>query len=214
MASLSGTYLGLPLTIKKVSNSFWNSILERMQKKLTSWKGRLLSSAGKLQLLASSLQRIPVYFLSLFKISASMAKKLERIQRTFLWTGMEEKKRLVLDGWDNVCYLKKQWWVGDQEISRFNKSLMAKTGWKLANQNADRCRIMSAKHLGQDNFYKVLNLDGVPRGSKIYHNILKCKDIISQGFSWLMGNDRNISFWEDCWMGDKPLASIPSLRRL
>lgn len=53
-ASLPGTYLGLPLTVKDVSNSFWISILERMQTKLAGWKGRFLSSARKLQLLSSS----------------------------------------------------------------------------------------------------------------------------------------------------------------
>ncbi|GLJ55866.1 hypothetical protein SUGI_1199570 [Cryptomeria japonica] len=53
--ALSGTYLGLPLMVKEVTPTFWNTILERMQKKLTGWKGKFLSSAGKFQLLVASL---------------------------------------------------------------------------------------------------------------------------------------------------------------
>lgn len=59
-ATLSGIYLGLPLTVKEVTHSFWNNILERMQKKLAGWKGTLLSNVGKLQLLKASLQGIPI----------------------------------------------------------------------------------------------------------------------------------------------------------
>lgn len=113
-ASLPGVYLGLPLTVREVSHNFWNSILERMQKKLAGWKGQLLSNVGKLQLLKASLQGILVYFLSLFRISGSMAEKLERIHRSFLWMGVEEKKRLALVNWDTVCHpnVKGGWGSG------------------------------------------------------------------------------------------------------
>lgn len=66
--SLPLVYLGLPLTIKEVTPNFWNSILERIQRKLAGWIGSLLSHDGKLQLLSIVLQGIPIYFLSIFKI--------------------------------------------------------------------------------------------------------------------------------------------------
>ena len=45
------TYLGLPLITKEVTNDFWTTIVERIQKKLVGWKGKILSSVGKLKLL-------------------------------------------------------------------------------------------------------------------------------------------------------------------
>lgn len=54
-ANLPDTYLGLPLTTKEVTNDFWNTIVERIQKKLTGWKGKILNNAGKLQLLSVAL---------------------------------------------------------------------------------------------------------------------------------------------------------------
>ncbi|GLJ43861.1 hypothetical protein SUGI_0914210 [Cryptomeria japonica] len=211
---LPGTYLGLPLTVKDVSNFFWISILERMQKKLVGWKGRFLSSVGKLQLLSSSLHGIPMYFLSLFKISAAMAAKLENIQKTFLWMGMEEKKRLTLVGWDKVCLPKAMGGLGTRKISRFNKALMTKIAWKLLNKDTDWSRIIRARYLGNGDFSSVLKEEGLPRGSKIWNNILSYREPLSHGLRWLIGNGKKILLWEDCWIGERPLASSPSLRRL
>ncbi|GLJ36191.1 hypothetical protein SUGI_0726340 [Cryptomeria japonica] len=104
-----------------------------MQKKLAGWKGRFLSSIGKLQLLSSSLQGILVYFLSLFKISATMDAKMENIQKM----GMEEKKRLALVDWDKVCLPKAMGGLGTRKISRFNKALVTKIAWKLLNKDTD-----------------------------------------------------------------------------
>ena len=54
-ATLPDTYLGLPLTTKEVTNDFWNTIVERIQRKLVGWKGKILSNARKLQFLLATL---------------------------------------------------------------------------------------------------------------------------------------------------------------
>ena len=77
--NLLDTYLGLPLMIKEVTTNYWNTILERMQKKLVGWKGKILSNARKLQLIVATLQGIPIYFLSIFKINQNMVDKLENL---------------------------------------------------------------------------------------------------------------------------------------
>lgn len=54
----------------------------------------MLSQVEKFQLLQATLQNLPVYALSLFGIPAKFAEALERIHKTFLWSGVEEKKGL------------------------------------------------------------------------------------------------------------------------
>lgn len=146
-ASLPSTYLGLPLIVKEVTQDFWNSILERTQRKLAGWKGKFLSNAGKMQLMASMLQGIPIYFLSLFKIRGYMADKLEKIHRTFLWVGSEEKKRMSLVNWDTVCLPKRMGNLGLRKIGLMNKALTTKVAWKLIEGKADWCRLMEARYL-------------------------------------------------------------------
>ncbi|GLJ16687.1 hypothetical protein SUGI_0286580 [Cryptomeria japonica] len=104
--------------------------------------------------------------------------------------------------------------LGTHKISRFNKALMTQTAWNLLSKDVDWSRIFRAKYLGNGDFSSTLKEEGLPRGSKIWNNILSCKDPLSHGMRWLIGNGSNVLSWEDCWLGEKPLASSPSLRRL
>lgn len=183
-ATLLGTWVGLPLTVKEVTPTFWNNILERIQKKFIGCKGKFLSSAGKLQLLAASLQGISMYFLSLFKISCAMREKLERIQITFLWMGMEEKKQLSLVNWDTVCLPKSIRGLSIRKINALNKALIAKVGWTLAKGEAAWCNIIRAKYLEREQFYCNLSAGDLPHGSKLWNNILKLRPVIREGLEW------------------------------
>lgn len=95
IGTLPGIYLGLPLG-SKPSESFWKGIIDRFNKKLVGWKGSILSQAGKIQLVKSTLQNLPTYALSLFGIPSKFSEAMEKIQRDFLWTGTEEQKRYPL----------------------------------------------------------------------------------------------------------------------
>ena len=107
VGKLPSTYLGLPLGTKP-PNSFWNGIIDRFSKKLVGRKGASLNQESKCLLVISTLQNLPMYALSLFGIPIKFAKKMEKIQRDFFWSGHEGWKRYPLVAWDNVhlpkCY--------------------------------------------------------------------------------------------------------------
>jgi hypothetical protein len=98
-SSLPMSYLGLPLGASFKEATIWNPVLERVEKRLASWKRLYLSKGGKLTLIKSTLSSIPTYFLSLFPIPARVANRLEKLQRDFLWCGMDEKPKFHLVNW-------------------------------------------------------------------------------------------------------------------
>ena len=59
MGSLPMLYLGMLLGTSYKTASIWNPILERMEKKLSSWKRLYLSKGGRLTLLKSTLSSLP-----------------------------------------------------------------------------------------------------------------------------------------------------------
>lgn len=73
---LPTTYLGLPLGASYKCTS-WNLVVNRIQKRLASWKGSHLSKGGKVVLIKSVLSSLPTYFLSLFEILATVEKRIE-----------------------------------------------------------------------------------------------------------------------------------------
>ena len=71
-------------------------MIERIFRRLDGWQKAYLSFGGKITLIHLCLSHIPSYFLSLFKIPVSVAAKVERMQRDFLWSGVGEGKRDIL----------------------------------------------------------------------------------------------------------------------
>ena len=54
---------------------------------------------GKVTLIKSTLSNLPTYFLSLFPIPVGVARKLEKIQRDFLLSGLGEEFKYHLVSW-------------------------------------------------------------------------------------------------------------------
>ena len=55
------TYLGIPIHFRKLRNADWRTVEERFDKRLSNWKGKHLSTGGRLTLVNSMLSRLPMY---------------------------------------------------------------------------------------------------------------------------------------------------------
>jgi len=86
---LPSSYLGLPLGAPFKCKAEWEPIVEMFHKRLAGWESELLSRGGRLTLLLSTLWSLHIYFVSLFTVPASIAAKLGKLTRDFLWLGDE-----------------------------------------------------------------------------------------------------------------------------
>ena len=84
VGSLPTTYLGLPLGAPHRAVGVWDSVEERFKKRLTSWKRQYISKGGRLTLIRSTLSSLPIYFLSLFRMTKLVTSRLKKIQRDLL----------------------------------------------------------------------------------------------------------------------------------
>jgi len=62
----------------------WDPV-ERFYKSLAGWKSKLFSRGGRFTLLKRTMCSLPIYFMSLFTIPASIASLLEKIMRYSVW---------------------------------------------------------------------------------------------------------------------------------
>jgi hypothetical protein len=84
-SSLPLKYLGLQLGAPFKLKSMWAELVDLMYRRLAPWKRTYLSKGGKIALIKSTLSNLPTYMMSLFPIPALVAKRIEKIQRDFLW---------------------------------------------------------------------------------------------------------------------------------
>ena len=114
-------------------------MIERISRKLDGWQKVYLSFGGRITLIQSCLTHMLCYFLSLFKIPALVAAKIERMQREFLWSGVGEGKRDHLVNWDVVCKPKSRGGLGFGKISIRNVALLGKWLWRYPREGSALC---------------------------------------------------------------------------
>ena len=81
--SFSIRYLGIPIHYRKLSNIDWLKIQERFEKCLSSWKGKNLSTRGRLTLINSVLSSFAHVLMSFFEIPKGVHKKLDYFRSRF-----------------------------------------------------------------------------------------------------------------------------------
>jgi hypothetical protein len=59
-------YLGIPIHYRRLTNAEWKMVEERLQLRLSIWKGKLLSLGGRLVLINSVLSNMVMYMVSFF----------------------------------------------------------------------------------------------------------------------------------------------------
>ena len=109
-----------------------DGVEERMRRKLALWKRQYMSKGGRITLIKSTLASIPIYQLSLFRMPKLVAKRLEKLQRDFLWGGGSLERKIHLIYWEVVCTQKEKGGLGIRKIDLLNKALLGKWIWRFA----------------------------------------------------------------------------------
>lgn len=100
--------------------------MDRIKRKLSSWKGKYFSIYGRVTLIKSVLTSIPIYFLSCFRCLAAVVKRIEKIRRDFLWNDTTKKGKFHLVNWNMLCQPVAFGGLGVRSISSVNKALLGK----------------------------------------------------------------------------------------
>ncbi|KAH9670660.1 er membrane protein complex subunit 10 [Citrus sinensis] len=124
-------YLGLPLGGNCRKADFWAPVLEKVERRLDGWKKACLYKGGRLTLIQSVLSSLRSYFMSLFQIPVSVAKRIEEAMRDFLWEGIGEGKKDHLVSWRVVSQPQSKGGLGLGNIINRNKALLGKWLWRL-----------------------------------------------------------------------------------
>ena len=94
----------------------------------------MLSKGGRLTLLQSTLWSLPIYYMSLFTIPASVAIQLEKIMRDFLWSKHARVNDFHWVSGDEICRPKEDGGLGILLLRVMNEALKTKWLWRYAKE--------------------------------------------------------------------------------
>ncbi|GAU45474.1 hypothetical protein TSUD_190930 [Trifolium subterraneum] len=91
VSSIPFKYLGLPVGVNPRRISTWEPLFVSLRKRFGRWGNKHISLGGRIVLLNSVLNAIPIFYLSYLKMSVQVWKMIRRLQREFLWGGQRGK---------------------------------------------------------------------------------------------------------------------------
>ena len=187
-------------------------MIDKVTKKLSSWKAKLLSIGGRLTLLKFVVGSLAIYYISIYKVPATVLKLLEYLRARFFWGADLGERKLHWIAWKRVLSSHVSGGLGVGSLAAFNNALLFKWIWRFRNNpNALWARLVTSIHSahGERNSRPSSSRFG---GLSSWVNIgrameqLKIKGFHLDNFCRIkVGIGDKTSFWRDQWLGDRPL---------
>jgi hypothetical protein len=119
-------YLSLSMNTRKLNNEDWQTIENRIEKRLSGWKGKMLSVGGRLVLINSVLSSLPMFMMSFFELPRGVLEKIDCFRLRFYWQNDQHKRKYRLAKWEILCQPKIQGGLGIQNLDIQNKCSLSK----------------------------------------------------------------------------------------
>ena len=209
VGSLPLKYLGIPIHYRKLLIKEWKMIEDRFEKKLGCWASKMLSYGDRLVLINSVLSSLPMFLLSFFQIPMGVRKRLDYFRSRFFWQSEQHKRKYRLTKWNIICRPKDQGRLGIEDLQIKNKCLLSKWIFKILNEKGVWHELLCNKYL---NGKTLAQTEPKPHDSPFWKGIMAVKNDFFERGTFVVGNGLQTRFWEDAWLGNKPLAvQYPSL---
>nr|GFA97153.1 RNA-directed DNA polymerase, eukaryota [Tanacetum cinerariifolium] len=157
-------YLGVTVGDHMSRHSAWLNTIQKVRTRLSKWKVKTFSIGGRLTLLKSVLEAVPLYTLSIYKDPKGVLHEMEMIRNNFF----------------NVYASKKHGGLGVSSYYALNRSLLFKWVWRFLSQDGSLwSRVINAIY-GSSIEYQPSNI------SSCWSSILREVQVLtSKGFDFL-----------------------------
>jgi len=196
-------YLGFHLKPNNYKKEDWSWLLDKLEKKLKAWSHKWLSRAGRLVLVKSVLEAIPVYWMSVAWIPKGTLEAYRRLCFRFLWSGKKDTQVTPWVKWEKIARPKEGGGWGLKNIFIFSKALAAKVGWRLLSTSSLWQKVVVQKYIAPETVEAWIRNPNKPKQgiSVIWRAVLNSFSIISSKLAWKIGSGEKVRIGVDPWQG-------------
>lgn len=175
-------YLGVPLDCKRLSIAAYDPLIEKITCRLRHWTTRLLSYAGRLQLIKSVVTSMAMYWLQIFPFPKKVLNYVEGLCRSFLWSSKVEVTKKAPIAWKKVCEPRNSGGLKVLDLNVWNQVMCAKMLWDLATK-ADKLWVKWIHTYFMKNV-EVMDYQVKHSCSWLLKAVLNCRDRVKDSRVW------------------------------
>ncbi|XP_060190777.1 uncharacterized protein LOC132620077 [Lycium barbarum] len=179
------TYLGVPIYYGRRRNIHYKEIIEKIQNRLSSWTGKLLSIEGRTKLIKHVLQSMPIHLLSACDPPSAILAQIHRLFGKFFWSNSVGNSSNHWATWTTLCHPQEEGGMGFRSLQDISKALFAKLWWNMRTKQSLWRTFISNKYLKK--FHAVI----APSGSSTYvwKKMIKYRDEMEHEIWWKLQQD-------------------------
>ena len=178
-------YLGLPLSLRKLTKDQVQPIIDRIADQLPAWKADLMTKAGRVVQVQFVLTAMLIYLLMATDLPAWAFKAIDKIRRGFVWRGRKEAKGgHCLIAWPKVCRAKELGGLGISDLKSLSCSLRVRWPWLMKTE------------------------PNKPWASLSLQVSKEVEDLLAMAVCSEVGNGANTLFWRDKWLDGRSIKDL------
>ncbi|XP_015938992.1 uncharacterized protein LOC107464586 [Arachis duranensis] len=202
-AALPVRYLGISLGANSRLVKTWKPVINKVEEKLSLWKGRVLSKAGKLVLIKWVINSLSIYYLSLYKMPKAVARKIISMQKRFFWGKDDRRPGMAPVKWEMIQAPKKLGGLGVGDAVVRNAALLFEWWWRFSKEECTLWKkiVCSCNNL---NLNHLLPSQKLPERGGPWRDICQLqieeqhvRQKMIDGLTMEVGDGRSTRFWKD-----------------
>ncbi|KAL8101648.1 hypothetical protein AgCh_033517 [Apium graveolens] len=173
-------YLGLPNTMGRNKSVILGFLKDKVNKRVASWDGKLISKGGKEVVIKLVAQTLPSYAMSVFLLPIEITKDIEKSMARYWWCSQPNKEKGIhWMSWDRMSHHKTARGMGFRNLRDFNLALLGKQGWRfLIKPESLVSRMFKARYFPSTDFPDSA-LGSNP--SFVWRSVWESKDLVKAG---------------------------------
>ncbi|XP_024630290.2 uncharacterized protein [Medicago truncatula] len=197
-------YLGCNIFQGKPKAIHFRGIIDKIKNKLATWKGRILSIMGWVQLVKSIFHGMLGYSFHVYLWPRRLLQLLDSWLKNFIWSGDVHTRKVCTVAWKVLCRPSNEGGLDIKPTRLINEVRILKLSWDLLAMDSQWSNLLKRRYFS----------NGTPSSryfkSSVWSGIKEFIGTVLVNSLWIVGSGDSINFWTDNWLG-APLVDLLNL---